>query len=566
MAIRKIGIVSRTYQHVNRYRQILTVLVRYGFGDLVDRLKIGQYLEVGLQLVARHRREPTEKHTRAERVRMALEELGPTFIKFGQVASTRPDLVPAEFIAELEKLQDAVPPFPFEQLRQIVETELHKPLDAAFTQFDQTSLAAASIGQVHRGRLPDGEEVVVKVQRPNIRHTIEVDLEILLHLATLLERHVEEARLHRPTKIVEEFARVMEQELDYNAEAAHLERFANQFLNDDTVYVPKVYRDLSTSRVLTMEYVDGVNASDLRALAEHNLDRKRIATRGAELILKQVFVHGFFHADPHPGNVFVLPSDVICYLDFGMVGRLDRRTREDFADLIHGAAVRDPGKTTTALLRMTERDHDVELDVRALERDIAELIDLHVATELGRVDMGRLLQDMLQLVRRHRLRIPADLVTMLKAMVTVENLGVVLDPELDMVKAAAPYVRRLKMERFSPRRLLGDLYESGSDLLHLAREIPSGARELLRLTKRGGLRIGLEHRGFEKMLDTYEHTANRVSFAIVVAALVVGSSLIVVSDIPPKWGEIPVIGLVGFLVAGVMGLLLLIAILRHGRM
>jgi len=566
MAIRKIGIVSRTYQHVNRYRQILTVLIKYGFGDLVDRLKIGQYLEIGLQMIARRDRAHLEQHTRAERVRMILEELGPTFVKLGQIASTRPDLIPGEFISELEKLRDAVPPFPFDQVSEIVEDELRRPLSESFAQFSESSLAAASIGQVHRARLEDGEEVVVKVQRPDIRHTIEVDLEIMLHLATLLERHVQEAELHRPTKIVEEFARVMEQELDYGIERAHLERFANQFLDDDTVYVPKIYRDYSTGRVLTMEYISGVNLADLDALAENGLDRRRIAARGAELMLKQIFVHGFFHADPHPGNVFVLPDNVLCYLDFGMVGRLDRRCREDFADLVYGAAARDAPKTTTALLRLAEHDDEWEVDTRALERDVGEMLDLHVVTELGRVDMGRLLQQLFDLLGKHRLRIPADLVMMLKAMTTAEGVGVVLDPQIDMVAIATPYVRKLKMERFAPRRLLGELYESGNELLQLAREIPGGMRELLRLAKRGNLRMGLEHRGFEKMLDTYEHVANRVAFAIVVAALIVGSSLIVVSDIPPKWGEVPLIGLVGFLAAGIMGLVLLVAIIRHGRM
>jgi ubiquinone biosynthesis protein len=566
MTIRKIGIVSRTYQHVNRYRQILTVLVKYGFDDLVDRLKIGQYLEIGLQMIARRDQAHIEKHTRAERVRMVLEELGPTFVKLGQIASTRPDLIPVEFINELEKLRDAVPPFPFAQVRRIVESELQRPLDDLFASFEQESLAAASIGQVHRARLPDGEEVVVKVQRPDIRHKIEVDLEIMLHLATLLERHVQEIQLHRPTKIVEEFGRVMDQELDYGIELAHLERFANQFLDDDSIYVPKGYRDYSTGRVLTMEYVSGVKLTDLEALAKSGLDRRRIATRGAELILKQVFVYGFFHADPHPGNLVVLPGDVVCYFDFGMMGRLDHRCREDVADLVYGAAARDASKTTTALLRLVEHDDEWDVEVRALERDVGVMLDLHVVTELGRVDMGRLLQQLLELLNRHRLRIPADLVMMLKALGTAEGVGVMLDPHVDMIAIATPYVRKLKLERFAPRRLLGELYESGNELLQLAREIPGGMRELLRLAKRGNLRIGLEHRGFEKMLGTYEHIANRIAFAIVVAALIVGSSLIVVSDIPPKWGEIPLIGVVGFIAAGVMGLVLLLAIIRHGRM
>ena len=566
MAIRKIGIVSRTYQHMNRYRQILTVLIKYGFGDVVDRLKIGQYLEIGLQMISRREHVPVEKHTRAERMRMILEELGPTFVKLGQVASTRPDLIPADFITELEKLQDSVPAFPFEQVREIAESELGGKLEDLFTEFSPQALAAASIGQVHRARLSGGEDVVVKVQRPNIRRKIEVDLEIMLHIATLLERHIEEARLHRPTKVVEEFARVLEQELDYEVERAHLERFAAQFLDDETVYVPKVYRDYTTHRVLTMEYIAGTVLAEQRTDAVMESNRRILARRGAELMLKQVFVHGFFHADPHPGNIRILPGNVICYLDFGMVGRLDRRARENIADLVYGAASRDAAKTTLALLRLAERDGDEETDARALERDAGELIDTHVHTELGRLDIGRLLQQLLDLLNKHRLRIPADLVMMIKALTTAEGVGVSLDPRINMVELATPYVRKLKLERFSPRRLMGELYDSGNEILQLMREIPGGARELLRLAKRGGLRMGVEHRGFEKMLDTYEHIANRIAFAIVVAALIIGSSLIVVSGIPPKWGEIPLIGLIGFITAGIMGFLLLAAILRHGRM
>lgn len=566
MAIRKIGIVSRTYQHVKRYRQILTVLAKYGFGDLVDRLHISHYLEIGLHLIGRHSAEQVEKLTRPERVRMILEELGPTFVKFGQMASTRPDLVPSEYIAELEKLCDGVPPFPFDEVREIVEEELKKPLEEAFAKFDEQSLAAASIGQVHRARLREGEEVVVKVQRPGIRQRIEVDLEILFHLATLIEQHVEDAKVLRPTKMAEEFAHVMEQELDFGVEKANLDRFARMFQNDPAVYVPKVYGDLSTGRVLTMEFVEGVRPGDMDKLAECGADRKRIALRGAEAILKQIFVEGFFHADPHSGNMFILPNDVICYLDFGMMGRLDRKNREDIADLIYGAASADARRTTAALLRLTEHDDDVDPDVRSIERHVSELLDLQIGTELGKVNLGELVQKLFNLVNRHELCVPGDLVTMFKALATSEGMGAALDPDLNMLKLATPYVRRVIMGRFSPGRVLGDIYESGSDLLELVHEIPSGLRELLKLARRGGVRMDVEHRGFEKLMDTHERVANRISFAIVVASLIVGSSLIVVSEMPPKFYEVPVVGLVGFIAAGVMGFTLLLSIIRHGRM
>ncbi len=433
MPIRKIGIVTRTYRHINRYRQILLVLAKYGFDELVDNLKIAQYVEVGLQLISRGRREQVETLTRAQRLRMVLEELGPTFIKLGQVLSTRPDLVPPDLVHEFEKLQKSVPPFQAEKAREIIRTELHAPIEEVFERFDDRPLAAASIGQIHRATLRDGDEVVVKVQRPGIRRTIEVDLEILLHLATLAERHLEGARLHRPTKIVEEFARVIEQELDFHTEAAHLERFAGQFLDDPTVYVPKVYRDATTGHVLTMEYVEGIHPVSSDAVKDAGLDPKVVVARGADAILRQVFVHGFFHADPHPGNIFVLRGNVLCYLDFGMMGRIDRRSREDIADLIHGVVARDAPKCAQALLRLAERDDDVDVDVRRLERDVEEFLDRHVVSRLQELELGKLLQHLLDLLNRHRLRIPADLVMMLKALGTVEGLGAALDADFDMV-------------------------------------------------------------------------------------------------------------------------------------
>lgn len=566
MTIRKIGLISRTYRSINRYRQILTVFAKYGFGDLIETLRVGQYIELGLQLVSRGRSEPHEKLTRAERVRHICEELGPTFVKLGQVLSTRPDLIPADWAEELEKLQHQVPPFPFTQVREIIERELGRPLDAAFARFDEQPIAAASMAQVHRATLPDGEPVAVKVQRPGIREVIEVDLEILLHLATLAERHLEDVRLHRPTRIVHEFARTIENELDFTIEAANLERFGAVFLNDDTVYVPKVFRSSSTPQVLTLEFIDGIRPNELARLTEHGHDLKRIAQRGAELILKQIFAHGFFHADPHPGNVFVLPHDVICYLDFGMMGRVDRRTRERFSDLVAAVAGRDAEKTARILLDLLEHDDDVEPDLRLIERDVAELIDVHLVSRLEEFAMGKLLQHLLELSHRHRLRLPPELVLMLKALATAEKVGAALDPGLDMVSQAAPFVRRLQIERYRPARMARDLYESGADLLQFVREFPGNLRDLLRLTRHGALKIGFEHRGLDHMLEVNERIANRVSFAIVVAALIVGSSVIVHSQIPPKWHEIPVVGLAGFVAAGVMGLWLLLAILRHGRL
>jgi ubiquinone biosynthesis protein len=564
LSIRKIGVIGRTYRHLNRYRQILTVLFKYGFGDLVDVLKIERYLEIGFQMISRKRREQVEKLSRAERVRMALEELGPTFIKLGQILSTRPDLIPVEFIEEFSKLQDHVPPFSYTEVAEIVESELGMSPGDMFEHFEETSLAAASIGQVHRARLKDGEEVAVKVQRPGIRKIIEVDLEIMLHLASLMERHLEEFQVNRPARIVEEFARTIEKEIDYTIEASHIERFSLQFMDDETVYVPKVFRETTTERVLTMEYIDGVKSSEIGRIEKEGLDRKIITARGADLILKQVFDHGFFHADPHPGNIYVLPGNVICYLDFGMMGSINRQTREDFADLVHSVVIRDASRAMRALLVLTE--YDEEPDERLLERDLADFMGQHLYQSLKDLQMEKLLKQLMELISRHHLQMPPDLFLMMKALATVEGVGLSLDPDFNMINQATPFIQRIKMEQFRPKRIASDVFRSGGELVRLFQEIPGEVRAILKQMKRGKVKMEFEHRGLEPMLATHDQISNRIAFSIIIASLLIGSALIVLSKTPPFLFGIPVFGILGFLGAAVMGMWLLIAILRKGRL
>lgn len=564
MIIQKIGMLGRTYRHMQRYRQILTILFKYGFGDLVDILKIEQYIEIGLQMISKKRREKIETLSRAGRVRMAVEELGPTFVKMGQILSTRPDLLPVEFIRELEKLQDNVPPFPHTEVEEIIQSELRAPLKEIFKSFEETPLASASLGQVHRAQLADGEDVVVKIQRPRIQKTIEVDLEIALHLATLMERHLEGGEIQRPTKIVEEFARTLENELDYGLEAAHMERFAMQFAGEPTIYVPKVYREATTRRVLTMEHINGIKISDIARLKKEGLEPRKIARTGFDLILKQIFVHGFFHADPHPGNVFVLPGNAICYLDFGMMGRINIETREHFADLIVNIAQRDEQKVADALVRLTIWDD--EPDYHSLERDVDQFISRHLYRPLKELELVKLLHQLLDLVAKYRLRVPPDLFLMIKALGTVEGVGRLLDPEFDVIRQSAPFLQRIQLNRLNPRRLSRDMLSYGAELIHLLKEIPGEIRKILRQTREGKIKIEFHHRALEPLLSTLDRVSNRLAFAIVLASLVIGSSLIVLAGIPPKWHDIPVIGLAGFVIAGVMGFWLLISILRRGSM
>jgi len=564
LAFLKIGSVGRTYRHMQRYRQILTVLFKYGFGDLVDALKIEHYLEIGLQLISRKRRGKIETLTRAARARMVLEELGPTFLKMGQILSTRPDLLPVEFMTELSKLQDQVPPIPFSEVEAVIIKDLQNPIEQVFASFDEEPLATASIGQVHRARTLDGKEVVVKIQRPRIHQTIEVDIEIMMHLTGLMEHHLEGWDIQRPTRVVKEFARTLEKELDYTLEAAHIERFSRQFEDESTVYVPQVYRETTTSQVLTMEHISGVKPSRIDRLDNEGFDRRIIARRGLDLIMKQIFIHGFFHADPHPGNIFILPDNIICYIDFGMMGRLDLETRERFANLIMSIVHRNEREATDALIKLTLPEN--EPDYPVLQKDVAEFMDQHCYRPLKDVELGALLLKILEVATKHHLSIPPDLFLMIKALSTVEGLGLLLDPDLDVVEQATPFMKRIQFDRLHPRRIAEDMSHSGTELFHLLKDIPGEIRAILKLARRGKIKIEFEHRGLEPLIAANDRISNRLSFAIVLASLVIGSGLIVLSGIPPKWHEIPIIGLVGFLIAGFMGFWLLISIIKSGRM
>jgi len=562
LSIRKINVIGRTYRHLNRYSQILGILFKYGFGDIIARLNIEEYLEIGLRMISKKDMTKSEKLKTSERMRMAVEELGPAYIKLGQVFSTRSDLIPPDFIEEFSKLQDHVTPSPFNEIRKILETELNGTVEELFEFIDENAMASASIGQVHKARLKDGEPVAVKVQRPGIQKIIEVDLEIMLHLATLMEEHIEEIALHRPVKIIEEFTRIIEKEIDYTVEADNMERFARQFSDEPTIHVPILFRDMTTERILTMEFVKGIKVSQISKLEGAGLDRKIINDRGADIFLQQIFVHGFFHADPHPGNIFILPENIICLLDFGMVGSVDRKTRENFVDLIESVVNQDESATARILLKLTLWDD--EPDIRMLERELSEFMGHHLYKSLKDIRLGKLLQDLLEISFRHRLRIPPDIFLMMKAFGTIEGVARLLDPDFDMVARTAPFVKQIILERLSPRRIAKHLFLLSSELLKFVRQFPEDTLEITRLIRQRKMVINLEHKGFEEVLATWDRISNRISFSLIIAALIIGSALIVISKIPPLFYGISMIGIVLFFAAAIMGIWLLVAILRKG--
>ncbi len=562
--IQKISAIGKTYRNFKRYRQILTILFKYGFGEIFSTLNLDQYIEASLKMLFKKEQENIQKLTRAEKVRKILEELGPTFIKFGQILSSRPDLIPLDYIRELEKLQDDVPPFPFADVVGIIEEELGKPPEQLFESLDHEVLAAASIGQVHKAVLKDGSAVVLKIQRPEIKNMIEADLEIMFHLATLLEKNLEEFDIQKPSRIVHIFARTIEKEINYNIEAGSIQRFREQFAKTKTIYIPQVYRKLSTKRVLTMELIKGIKASDIDSLQRAGNDLREVVNRGASLYLQQVFVHGFFHADPHAGNIFILADNVICFLDFGMMGRLTAGQRADFAELIIQIVRRNPKKIVDATLKITYYDQEPDRD--ALEEDLAQFVDEYLYLTLKQLEVGKLLQSLLEIIINHKLFLRPNYFLLIKSAGTLEGWAMQLDPDFEMLEHARPFFEKYQLSRLNPKRIAAEFYESGEELFCLFQEIPGYLRDILKLAKQGRMKIEFEHHGLDSMIIALERISNRISFAIVLAAQIVGSALVVLADIPPKWNDISVIGLAGFLVAGIMGFRLLLSMLRHGKM
>lgn len=556
--IRNFRRLSKTYRNVNRFREILSVFVKHGFGDLSDKLHLDKYLDLGTKYFRFPPRSAGPQRTRPERFRMALEELGPTFIKLGQMVGNRPDLLSPEWATELEKLQDSVPPFPTAEAKAVIAAQFGRPVESMFLNFGDAPIASASMAQVYKAESLEGKQVAVKVQRPGIDDLVKVDLEIMFHLAYLLERYVQGMDVLNPVGICEEFERTILKELDFSLEASQMERFAQASQDLSIFYVPKVHRAYTSRMVLTLEWIDGIKVSNLESIRHAGLDPGRIAADLSRVLLHQVFNQGFFHADPHPGNVLVMRDRTICFLDYGMVGSLSPVHRDRLLEILVGVAGQDAARIAKTLLQLAFQPNDVQED---LEFQVGELLEAYSFLALKDFRIAEFLNRLIRLIINNRLRMPPGFYLMLKAIVTLEGVARRLDPEFDMVETIRPFARQAMRERLRPGRLARDMYYGAMDLTPMLKELPAQARDILSLIKRGKLRIEFQHQGLEPILKTHERMMTRLVFALVLASLIIGSSLVVLSGIPPKWYGVPVIGVAGFLSAGFVGFCLLVTIL-----
>jgi ubiquinone biosynthesis protein len=492
---------------------------------------------------------------------MALEELGPTFVKFGQILSTRSYLLPPEYAAELMRLQDRVSPFAFDEVNKIIREELGRGPDEIFRDFDEVPFASASIAQVHRATLMTGEDVCVKVQRPGVRQTLDLDIMILRDLARLVVAYIPEARQYDPVGLVNEFERLSRRETDFGTEAANMAIFRRNFEQVPEIHIPGVVRPLSTSRVLTTEFVDGIKISDVGKLKEAGLDTSSIARIGARVVLKQVFEDGLFHADPHPGNLFVLADGRIAPVDFGIVGRLTREEIDQLGDFLIGLVRGDGVRLLSAIESFNLLPPDAPR--RDLLEDVMLLADKYSTRSLGELNVKEAFSEMVSFMRRYKVKVRTEFMLLGKALATYEDVGRVLDPGFNMVEEARPFVKSLARSKYRLASLLGGTGRTWRETVTNLASIPSDIAHLLSLAKDGKLRIEFEHLGLEKLTSEIERSSNRLSFSLIVAALVVASSLILVLG-----GEVLSyrgFGIAGFAFAAVVGVWLLIDIIRSGR-
>jgi len=557
--------INRNIRSLKRYRQVLAILIKYGFGHIVEQLNIDYYVQLGKRIVSLGTAaKEIERLSQGARFRLALEELGPTFIKLGQLLSTRPDLLPPEIIDELQILQDRLPAVPFEEIASEIHAELGKPVEDLFHTFERTPLATASIAQVHRGTLAGGEEIVCKVRRPGIETVIATDMDIMMGLAYLIERHLPGGDLYDPIGLVKEFRRAINRELDFTSEGRTTDRFVINFKNDASVCIPKVYWDFSGKTVLTLEYLDGLKISDLNNLQEQGYDLRLIARNGADNFLKQVFIHGLFHADPHPGNLKVMPDNVIGILDFGMVGRLDEDTKLQLTELLLSILRRDVDHIISQLVYSGDL-HD-EQNLRGLKRDLTEFIDDYYDILLEDLKVGKLLIDFIDILTEYQIKFPANLMLLSRALIAMEGLGRQLDPDFNMVEQLKPFAERIVKDRYTAGYIGKEMAKVMQSYQALGKSLPLDIKEFINRVNRNKFKMDLEHRGLESLILNLDKSSNRISFSLVIAALIIGSSLIMQIDKGPMLFGFPLLGLIGYTVAAILGFGLSIAILRSGRL
>jgi ubiquinone biosynthesis protein len=545
-----------------RLKEITGVLIRHGLGELVQRLGLPRAVEIAGEWLHLSSGEPSVQPATPARIRQAFEELGPTFIKLGQILSTRVDVFPEHWIVEFEKLQNEVPPIPADTLPAVLEEALGASPAELFSAFDPEPVGSASIAQVHRAVLRGGQTVAVKLRRPGIVDKVQADLRILSYLAQALESEIPDARRFQPQEIVRQFTRSLYREMDLAVEARNMERFSRDFADDPHVVVPGVHWSHTNPAVNVQDYIEGVSGCRPAELVARGLDPSALARHGADAVLKMILIHGFFHADPHPGNVLFLADGRIAFIDFGMVGRISHARRDEIVDLLAALAQRDESAMMDVLIGWTG---GTEVDEARFAADIGELVFAYEHVPLKNVRISRLVGEIMDLIRNHSILLPPDMAMLFKALITLEGLGRQLDPEFLLIDHLTPFVRKLVHERYRPSALIKRGRHSLSEALNLLSSLPRDMARLGKDMRQGRFSVNLDLKRLDHFGRQLDRSANRLTMGIVTGALIIGSSIVMTVNAGPRLFGLPFLGLFGFMIALINSLWLMASIWRSGR-
>jgi ubiquinone biosynthesis protein len=542
--------IRQRYRSFIRYNQILRVFVKYGFEQIVSYMLASKRYSFIRRIIPKTTRKNAQKYSKWEKMRLVCEELGPTFVKFGQILSNRPDLLPEELILQLEKLQDNVPPMPSNIAKEVVEEELKKSVDELFAFFEPDAFASASMAQVHRATLHTGEKVAIKVQRPGIKQTILEDIRVMYSLADIFEKRIPSLKSFDPHGLVRSFEESILKELDFIHESVNIQRFTNNLtadLTDKTTHAPKVYRTFTTSRILVLEFISGIKISDVGQMEARGYERKEIARRLALTYIKQVFDYGFFHADPHPGNILVTPGQHICFLDFGMMGVILDRDIEMFGNLFLAVKAKDVKRVIRVLQNMSE--NTAIKDMRALEYAINDFVQSYGVNSIHENEMSSVLMQLKDVIVDHGLKVPPHFFLLARSMVTIEGVIHHLDPNLDLLELARPYLVKSISRKLDPikmiKKVLTGLYDFGAYM----EDFPQDFKNAIKKINTGKIKVDLTHHGVDPMVHTMNRVTRQLVTSLVASSLIIGSTLLFINNVKPLWGQTSVYGIVGVIVA-----------------
>ncbi len=560
--------LARRYRSARRLQQIINVFLKYGFGQIIDQVHLGVYVPFKKRLRSFGAWPAVKGASAAEGLRKAFAELGPSFIKLAQILSSRADLITERFANEFRKLQDEVPPFPARDARSIIEEDLGMPLDSFLTRFDEIPIAAASIAQVHRAKLLNGEEVVVKVQRPHIHEDIESDISIMTFLSKLLEKNVPESRFFNPSGIVDEFSRTVRKELNFVEEARNCARLRKNFEGYPGVHIPKVYAEFSTERVLVLEMIEGVRIDNITAIDSLGVDKKKLARHCLDVYFKQILEDGFFHGDPHPGNILIKPGGEIAFIDFGIVGRVSSEVKE----LIAGTFMALIGKDFEGLvdnyieLGIVTDEIDTESFRREFKADLTDLLEPLYGLQLQEIQFTQFLDTITRLAIKHKLRIPSELLLIDKTLMMLENLCRHLDPQIDVIAAAEPFASKLGRKHMSPSKMYEKARDGVREFSDFAQIFPKQMKRLIKKAVKDDLQIKMYHVNLPEFIKDMDRASNRIAFAMIVSAIILSSAIMHAAGVLPTVFGLSFLGLITFVVAFFLGLWLIVSIIRSGRL